>query len=225
MRLYVHPASNTSRPIVHYIADNNLPIEEYVIDITAGEQNEEPYVSLNPNRLVPTLVDGNFILTESSAILKYLADSFDLDTYPKDLKKRAKVNEIMDWFNTGFYRDYGYGVVYPQLFPHHKRSSEEAHASVIEWGKERSKKWLGLLNDHWLGNDNKYLVGDELTIADYFGAALLTCGEPIRTEFKNYPNVTRWLGEVQKLPNWGKANQAMMGFRDSLKDKQFDNAV
>ena len=225
MMLYVNPVSNTCRPILHYIADNNLPIEENVVDLAGGEQHKEPYVSLNPNRLVPTLVDGDFILSESSAILKYIADSFDLPTYPKDLKKRAKVNEVMDWFNTGFYRDYGYGVVYPQLFPHHKRPSEEAHAGVIAWGKEGTKKWLRILNDHWLGNDNTYLVDDELTIADYFGAALLTCGEPIRTSFKDYPNIMRWLEAVQKLPNWGKANQGIAGFRDSLKDKPFDNAV
>jgi len=222
MRLYMHPVSNTSRPLMLYIADNNLDIEEYTIDLMQGEHHQEPYISLNPNRLVPTLVEGDFILTESSAILKYLADKFDLPTYPKDLKKRAKVNEVMDWFNTGFYRDYGYGVVYPQIFPHHKRPSDEIQAGTIAWGKEGTKKWLKVLNDHWLGNDNKYLVGDELTIADYFGAALLTCGEPIRTEFKDYPNIQAWLGRMQSLPNWAKVNQAVAGFREALKDQKFE---
>ena len=222
MRLYMHPASNTSRPILHYIADNNLDIEEYTIDLMNGEQNQEPYVSLNPNRLVPTLVDGDFILSESSAILKYIADKFDLPTYPKDLKKRAKVNEIMDWFNTGFYRDYGYGVVYPQIFPHHKRPSDEVQAATIAWGKERTNFWLKILNDHWLGNDNTYLVGDELTIGDYFGAALLTCGEPIRTEFTAYPNIQDWLDRIRKLPNWAKVNQTLAGFREALKDQKFE---
>jgi len=222
MRLYMHPASNTSRPIMLYIADNNLDIEEYTIDLMKGEQNQEPYVSLNPNRLVPTLVDGDFILSESSAILKYIADKFDLPTYPKDLRKRAKVNEIMDWFNTGFYRDYGYGVVYPQIFPHHKRPSDEVQAATIAWGKERTRFWLKVLNDHYLGNDNTYLVGDELTIADYFGAALLTCGEPIRMEFKDYPNIQRWLERIEKLPNWAKVNQTLAGFRESLKDQKFE---
>ena len=154
-----------------------------------GAHHQEPYISVNPNGLVPTLVDGDFMLTESSTILKYLADKFDLPTYPKDLKKRAKVNEMMDWFNTGFYRDYAYGVVYPQIYPHHKRPSDEVQKGTIAWGKELTKKWLQVLNDHWLGKGNKYLTGDELTIADYFGAALLTCGHPIRTEFKAYPNI------------------------------------
>ena len=41
---------------------------------------------------------------------------------------------MMDWLNTQFYRDFGYGLVYPQLFPHHKRRSDEAHAGAIAWG-------------------------------------------------------------------------------------------
>ena len=61
--------------------------------------------------------DGDLRLTESSAILKYLADKIGSPAYPKDLKARAKVNEIMDWLNTNFYRDWAYNLCYPQLFP------------------------------------------------------------------------------------------------------------
>ncbi len=91
---------------------------------------------------MPTLVDDDFVLTESSTILKYLADKFNLPAYPKDLKKRARVNEMMDWFNTGFYRDYAYNVVYPQIYPHHKRPSDEIQKGTIEWGKGLTQKWL-----------------------------------------------------------------------------------
>ena len=222
MRLFMHPASNTCRPIINLIADNNLPIDQEVVDIMTGEHHKEPYVSLNPSRQVPILVEDEYILTESSAILKFLADNFDLPVYPKDLKKRAKVNEVMDWFNTGFYRDYGYGVVYPQIFPHHKRPSDEIQSGTLAWGKDGTRKWLQVLNDHYLGLDNKYLVGDELTIADYFGAALLTCGHPIRTDFKAYPNIVRWLGNIEKLPNWAKVNETVNGLRESMKDQPFD---
>jgi glutathione S-transferase len=53
--------------------------------------------------MVPMLEDGDFRLTESSTILKYLADKYDLPSYPKDLKKHAKVAEAMDWLNTNFF--------------------------------------------------------------------------------------------------------------------------
>ena len=222
MKLYMHPASNTSRPVALLIEENNLPVEMEVVDLMTGAHLQPDYLAVNPNGLVPALVDGDFTLTESSAILKYLADKFDLPAYPKDLKARAKVNELMDWFNTGFYRDYAYGVVYPQIFPHHKRPSDEAQKATIAWGKGQTARWLKVLNDHWLGRGNPYLTGDTLTIADLFGAGLLTCGHPIRSEFKAYPNIEAWLKRIEALPNWGKVNEAMNGFREALKDQQFE---
>jgi glutathione S-transferase len=217
MKLYMHPVSNTSRPVILFIEENKLPVDMEVVDLMTGAHLQEPYLSINPNGLVPALVDGDFVLTESSSIIKYLADKFDLPTYPKDLKARAKVNELMDWFNTNFYRDYAYGVVYPQVFPHHKRPSEEIQKGTVAWGKELTKKWLQILNGHWLGKGQKYLTGDEITIADYFGAALLTCGEPIGTQFENYPNIEAWLQRMAATPNWAKTNEALWGFRDYLK--------
>jgi glutathione S-transferase len=143
---------------------------------------------------VPALEDGSFRMTEASAILKYLAEKFKLPSYPKDLQQRAKVNEMMDWINTGFYRDYGYGMVYPQRFPHHKRRSDEAHDATIAWGKE-------------------------ITIADYFGIGPVTAGERIGCDFSKYPNVARWIANIKKLSSWGKINEVFDGYAASLQDK------
>jgi glutathione S-transferase len=222
-KLYVLLVSNTSRPIRALIAEAKLPVEEVALDFYKGEHTSEPYISLNPNGLVPTLDDDGFILTESSAIMKYLADKFDLALYPKDLKTRARVNELMDWFNTGFYRDYAYNVVYPQIYPHHKRPSDEAQVRTIEWGKANTQKWLKVLDQHWLAKGNKFLVGNQMTIADLFGYALLTCGMVTRDEFKGYPNIQRWMKEVGKLSSWDKVNEALAGFRDYVKDQAFVN--
>ena len=52
-----------------------------------GEHMKPAYAAINPNRLVPVLEDGDFRLTESSAILKYLADKIDSPAYPKDLQE------------------------------------------------------------------------------------------------------------------------------------------
>jgi glutathione S-transferase len=221
MKLYYFPVSNTARPVRLFIYENNLPVEDALLDFFKGEHLAPDYLRLNPNGLVPTLVDDDFVLTESSTILKYLADKFNAPGYPKDLKQRARVNEMMDWFNTGFYRDYGYNVVYPQIYPHHKRPSDEIQQGTIEWGKGLTQKWLKTLNDVWLGKGHKYLTGDELTIADYFGAGLLTSGHVIRNEFKAYPNIEAWLKRIEALPNWKKINEAVDGFRDYVKDQQF----
>ena len=221
MKLYMHPVSTVTRPVRMFIAENGIKCDEELVDLMTGAHHQPPYASINPSRLVPMLEDGDLRLTESSAILKYLADKYDLPAYPKDLKKRAKVNEVMDWFNTQFYRDFGYGLVYPQLFPHHKRRSEEAHAGVIAWGQDGSKKWLQILNDYWIGPQNQYVSGNELTIADYFGSALVSMGDLIGCDLAPYPNVKRWLDNMRKLKSWGQINEAFNGYAASNKGKEF----
>lgn len=224
MKLYMHPVSMTSRPVRLFIAENGIPCDEQVVDLMTGEHYKEPFAKVNPNRLVPVLEDGDFRLTESSAILKYLADKVGSPAYPKDLKQRAKVNEMMDWLNTNFYREYAYNLIYPQLFPHMKRPTEDVQKATLEWGKERAKGWLQVLNDHWIGPDRQYLCGNQISIADYLGAAFVTLGEIVRCDFSPYPNVQRWLGNVKKLKSWPKVNEVFDGYKASVKDQAF-NAI
>src|SRR4030095_5551479 len=74
MKLYFHPASTTSRPVALFAADHGIELEYRVVDLFAGEQAQPAFGAINPNQAVPVLEDGDFRLTESSAILKYLAD-------------------------------------------------------------------------------------------------------------------------------------------------------
>ena len=64
-------------------------------------------------------------------------------------------------------------------------------------------------------------MGDTITIADYFGAGIVTLGEIIGVDFAPYPNVTRWLAAMKKLPNWGKVNEAFDGLREAVKSQKF----
>ncbi len=220
MKLYMHPVSMTSRPVRLFIAENKIPCEEQLVDLMTGEHMKDAYASINPNKLVPLLEDGDLRLTESSAILKYLADKINSPTYPKDLKQRAKVNELMDWFNTNFYRDYAYGMAYPQVFPNHKRPSDEVQTATVAWGAERARNWLSVLDKHWLGS-NDYVCGSQITIADYFGVCLVTLGEVVRVDFSAYPNVQRWIGNMKKLESWNRTNEALYSFANAVKDAPF----
>lgn len=221
MKLYFHPVSTTSRPILQFCADAGIAYEPVVIDLMAGEHMQEPYVSLNPNCLVPVIDDDGFVLTESSAILKYLAEKHRSPAYPMDLKQRARVNEMMDWFNANLYREYGYHLVYPQILPHHVRQPDVVNRATIEWGRAQSGTMLGILNDHYLGPGKPYLCGDSLTIADYFAAALLTVGDLIGSDFSGYPNIERWLQSMKAMPSWSAVNEVHNGFAASLEGKSF----
>jgi glutathione S-transferase len=220
MKLYMHPLSMTSRPVRLFIAENGIACEEQLVDLMVGEHHQPAFVAINPNRLVPVLEDGDLRLTESSAILKYLADKIGSPTYPKGLAERARVNERMDWFNTNFYRDYGYGLSYPQIFAHHRRPNDELQQGTLAWGQERSKAWLGLLDQHWLGS-NAFVCGNQISIADYFGACLVTLGEILRFDFARYPNVARWLGRMKELKSWAPVNEHLYGFAAAVKDQTF----
>ena len=222
MKLYYHPVSTVSRPVVLFAADNGIALDYQVVDLMIGEHMKEPYAAINPSHLVPVLEDGDFRLTESSAILKYLADKFDSPAYPKDLQQRARVNEMMDWLNTGFYRDFGYGLVYPQIFPHHKRPSEEAQVGCVKWGKERARFWFDVLDTHLLGSGKKYMCGDDITIADYLGAGMISLTEVIHSNLAHFPNLARWYSAMKARPNWAKTNEAFYGMVGAFKEKSFE---
>jgi glutathione S-transferase len=222
MKLYMHPVSTTSRPVLHFIADNKIECELQPVDILKGEHYGDAYTKLNPSRLIPMLEDGAFRLTESATILRYLAEKSGSSAYPKDLQPRARVNEQLDWFNSNFYRDWGYGLVYPQVFPNLMRPDPAVQAATVAWGKEKSKVWMQVLNDHWLGGGKRHLGGEQATIADYFGLALTTAGELIHCDFKPYANVQRWIDTMKRTPGYAKVYEVFNGFVASTKGKPFD---
>lgn len=220
MKIYTFDGSPTSRMVLLFCAEERIEFEKVDVDLLAGAHISESYRSINPCSLVPVLEDGDFRLTESSSILKYLADKFESKAYPRELKRRAKVNEVMDWLNTSLYRVVGYNFVYPQLYPHHRREPEEVNQGTIRWGRERTEQYLQLLDRHWLGN-KRFLCGDEITLADYFGAPILAQLDLVRANLAPFENITRWMGEMRKLPSWDAVHSMHKQYTASLADRKF----
>lgn len=220
LKLYMYPASVTSRPVRLFIADKQLPVAEQVVDIVTGEHYKDEFTSINPSRMVPVLEDGALRLTESSTILRYLAAKFEATEYPRALDLRAKVDEAIDWFNTQLSRDFLYLVVYPQILPHHRRTSDENHRATIAWGVEKAQFWFEVLDRHILGANN-FVANNQLSIADYFGGPIVAAGEMIGCTYAKYPNVLRWLGKLKQLPHWDTTNEALCRFAAQLKGTRF----
>lgn len=221
MKLYFHPASSTSRIVQMFAVDQRIDLDYQVVDLFTGEHLKPEFTAINPSRMVPVLEDGDFRLTESSAIIKYLADKAGSPAYPKDLKARARVHEMMDWLNSNLYKDFGYGLIYPQLFPHHKRPSNEVHAGSIEWGKQQARAWLKVLDENLIGPKKSFLCGDRITLADYLGAEMVCIGDLVRCNYSEYPNIQRWIRNMKALKGWAKVHEAADGYAASLKDKSF----
>ena len=101
MKIYACALSTASRMVV--AVANYLELEfEYVnVDLTKGEQLTPEFNKLNPNHKVPLLVDGDLVLSESLAILRYLTDKYAMDDalYPPAPQKRALVNMHFGFLN------------------------------------------------------------------------------------------------------------------------------
>ena len=108
MKLYMHPVSTACRPVRLLIAENGVPCDEETVDILQGAHYQEPYASLNPNRMVPWLEDGDFHLTEGSC-WPWLRYNLNLSALaivkPKTLADGALIRPVMPLHH---FVDHGY---------------------------------------------------------------------------------------------------------------------
>src|SRR3970282_2054902 len=129
--------------------------------------------------------------------------------------------DMMDWCTSTIYKDFAYGLIYPQTFPHHKRPSDAVQSGTLDWAKQKTQGWLKILDQSMLGLNKAYLCGDKITLADYMGVEMIALGGLIRSNYAAYPNLERWLRNMKALKSWSTAHEGMDGFAVSLKDKSF----
>jgi len=99
--LYHFPMSQHARRVVALMEEARLPYEIRAIDMAAGQHMSDEFRKINPNHQVPVLVDGDLVLAESNAILRYLCARHDLDTwYPGAAASRAIVDQWLYWNQT-----------------------------------------------------------------------------------------------------------------------------
>jgi glutathione S-transferase len=213
MRLYCDPSSTTCRPIILFAAEIGLELDLVHVNLMAGEHHQPWFAALNPNRTVPVLQDGEFVLTESSAILKYLAEATKAVAYPKDPKQRARVNERMDWFATFFLHDVCYGVCYPEILPHY-RMSEATQGELFAYFRPRAVARFDVLNG-WLA-ETPYVCGGDITLADYLGACFATLTELVHMDLSAWPNMQRWIATIKKRPAWDQTQCAFHGWLSAI---------
>jgi len=217
IKLYHDPISTTSRPILLFLAEHDLPVEKVVVSLMEGEQRSEGYAAINPNQTVPALVDDDLVIGEGSAILKYLADLAGSPAYPLDLKLRARINALMDWFNTGLSKDFNWQYCYLQMFAHHRFENPAVQSAVMRRGLERSKRWLNILDDHYLAHGSPFLLGRQISLADYLGAACVSVGEAVDFDLSPWPRVTAWMERMRARASWIEVHFAFSGLVDALR--------
>lgn len=140
----------------------SIALEEMGLEYTAhrvflgGEQFTPEFTEMNPNNKIPVLVDDGFVLTESGAILLYLAEKSG-KLLPKDPKARTKAVEML-MFQMG-----SLGPMFGQLLVFAAAWGNEFPKVTTRYFKEVSRI-MGVLNTRLEGRE--FLAGDEFTIAD-----------------------------------------------------------
>ncbi|CAK9298036.1 unnamed protein product [Gordionus sp. m RMFG-2023] len=173
----------------------NMPLEIVAIDLEKGEQNTPEYKKINPLHTVPTIDDNGFIICESRAIMKYLANKCGDPLYPKDAKKRALVDSRLD-FDIGKFWPALKEYAYPQVM-HNKPSNPEREKDMKE----------ALDNLELLLSQSKYIAGDQMTIADISIFCNVSFLWMSKYNFANYPKIQAWIDVMKKLPYYKETNQ------------------
>lgn len=170
--LYTLAVSPNSHGILSLIAQNKLPIANKSLDPMKGETRTPEFLAKNPFHCCPTLEDGDFVLWESNSVLRYAADSNGLEAeYPKDPKKRAKIDQALDWRQTSMYKATA-GVAYPLFGWGPAFANADAEAAA----KKTCDAAMKELVDHYLdGGKHKFIGGsDTPTLADYAVATIFS---------------------------------------------------
>ena len=164
------------------------------VDIMAGETREESFVALNPASQIPVCVtDDGEVLTESNAILYYLAR--DSDYWPDDLLAQTRV---LEW---QFFEQYSHEPTIAvarfikayQGIPEHRRGEYEAKLK----GGYRA---LDLMERQLEGRS--YLVGDRCTLADISLFAYTHVAEEGGFDLAAYASIRGWIESIRALPGY-----------------------
>lgn len=221
MRLYMARLATTCRGILMWMAENGVTMELVPVDIMTGANHDAAYRVVNPNAQVPTLQDGDFILTESIAILFHLAQLHGTPDLPTDLRARARVHAAIDWCTSSLYRDLGYGMVYPQVLPHYAVGDAGCQLAHLKWSADRTRERLRVLDSHMLGDGRAFICGDAITLADYIISTYVTLGDLIGYDFTPYRNLTAWLDRIRSRESWRQTDGDFREWVRSLEGRTF----
>ena len=200
--LYGLPLSQPVRAVAWLLLMKGQKFEFSVIvpgqrDIPIGSRHPN-YLQKVPTGQVPALADGDFVVSESNAILSYLCDKFGWgDFYPQNHQQRAKVNEVMHWYHRTI-REVTIRHFMPRMRPDlraHYGDRERATSDRI------IKSTLEALEKRYLAT-NAFVAGDRPTIADITAySEIAQLHETGLFDFsKAHPKIAAWLGRMRALP-------------------------
>ena len=174
LKLYGGPRSRASI-VEWYLEELAVPYEFVNLDMKSGEHRQPEYLKINPMGKVPAIVDGDFQLWESGAILLYLADKYDKTiTSPE---KRAEYSQWVLFANA---------TLGPGIF--------------VEASRDREMPILMTPLDQIFAKQS-FLLGNEFTVADVaVGSILNYIPIMLKLDLSDYPNVLNYIKLISERP-------------------------
>jgi len=178
-----------------------------------GGLDTPEFLARNPNGRIPVIDDDGFVLWESQAIIRYLADRYAPDLIPGDVQARALAAQWMDWAQTSLLPaalDLFWGGV--------RTPKEKQSAAFVDRALKRTVAALTILDNELA--THSYLVGDSFSLADIpAGTCLYRFFEMEGVERPELPHVTAWYARLCKRPAYQQA--VMVPFDDLIGKENF----
>jgi len=159
-----------------------------------GGNRETNYLIMNPNGLVPTLIDGDTVLWESNVIVRYLARKYAPNSLlPDSLTDLARAEQWMDWQQT---------VVAPAHFPVFwgliRTAPEDRDLDAINNGRDRFEQVMTILDHHL--SDSAFVGGENLSMADIPVGIMVYRWFTLDIERMELPSLHRWYQRLADRP-------------------------
>ena len=218
--IYGVPFSQPVRAVLWLMLFKQMDFELSLVN--PGSSSEKgsrhpDYLAKFPTGTIPSLEDKEtgFVLSESHAIMCYLSNKYDwIDLYPSNLEERAKVDSYLHLHHRNV-REASIGLVAPKV-----RKDLDFPEAFLKMSQANVEKAFKAIEDGWLSH-SRYLIGETLTIADM--AAYVEIGQlqSIFTniyDFEPFPNISRWLKDMQKVDHHDVIHVALYELGDISKE-------
>uniref|UniRef100_A0A3Q0RPU8 glutathione transferase n=1 Tax=Amphilophus citrinellus TaxID=61819 RepID=A0A3Q0RPU8_AMPCI len=198
MELYLDLVSPPCRSVFLFARALKIPFEFKRVDLAAGQQYSQEFGEISIVRKIPVMKDGGFILTESTAILKYLVQKYSVADhwFPADLQQRARANEYLSWQHMNLRAHCSKVFLLKALFP--IVMDAEVPKETMDAALENLKQSLNLLEEKFLQN-KPFILGDKISVADVVAAVEMM--QPLGTGvdgFEGRPKLIAWRERVKK---------------------------
>jgi glutathione S-transferase len=187
------------RRVLALVKHFGIDAEFTEVDLMGGGLKTPDYAALNPNMKVPTLVDGDLVLWEASAIMAYLCNKVGSNMWPsRDPAEQIEVLRWLSWNDCHWAPAVGpfyFEHVVKMTFRFGKPDTEALKAKVGDL-----VKYAKVLDEHLEGR--AYAACGRLTIADFQLASMATDWRESEMPFESFPNIVRWLDGLMRIPAW-----------------------